>query len=200
MVNRQLSKGEKHRRRRGWRRGHHGGVVDGMGGRRVPRNLALVGCPNTGKSVMFNNLSNSYATVSNYPGTTVEVSRGKGRIGDEEFEIVDTPGMYSLSPITDDERVARSILLKETPDVVIQLVDAKNLERMLPLTLQLIEAGLPLILDLNLMDEAERVGMKIEVRRLEKELGIPVVTTVATTGKGMEYLKRRVSEYVNNEN
>jgi len=149
---------------------------------------------------MFNNLSNSYATVSNYPGTTVEVSRGKGRIGDEEFEIVDTPGMYSLSPITDDERVARSIPLKETPDVVIQLVDAKNLERMLPLTLQLIEAGLPLILDLNLMDEAERVGMKIEVRRLEKELGIPVVTTVATTGKGMEYLKRRVSEYVNNEN
>jgi len=148
---------------------------------------------------MFNNLSNSYATVSNYPGTTVEVSRGKGRIGDEEFEIVDTPGMYSLSPITDDERVARSILLKETPDVVIQLVDAKNLERMLPLTLQLIEADLPLILDLNLMDEAEKLGMKIEVGRLEKELGIPVVTTVATTGKGMMNLRREVSEYVNRE-
>jgi len=122
---------------------------------------------------MFNNLSDSYATVSNYPGTTVEVSRGRGRIVNEEFEIVDTPGMYSLSPITEDERVARSILLKEKPDVVLQLVDAKNLERMLPLTLQLIEADLPLILDLNLMDEAEKLGMKIEVSRLEEQVGIP---------------------------
>jgi ferrous iron transport protein B len=84
---------------------------------------------------MFHNLTGYYATVSNYPGTTVEVSRGKGQIGDREFEVVDTPGMYSLLLITEEERVARTILLQEEPEVVIQLVDAKNLERMLPLTI-----------------------------------------------------------------
>lgn len=162
--------------------------------------LAIVGSPNTGKSVMFHNLTGSYVTVSNYPGTTVEVSRGKGKIGGEEFEVVDTPGMYSLLPITEDERVARSILLEEKPDVILQLVDAKNLERMLPLTLQLIEAGLPVVLDLNIIDEAERIGIKIDVDRLERELGIPVVATVATTGQGVKDLKRRIYELAKSKN
>jgi ferrous iron transport protein B len=186
------------RHRHGRRRGQR---INGTAGKfeRLWK-FALVGCPNTGKSVIFNNLSDSYATVSNYPGTTVEVSRGKTKIKDEEFEIVDTPGMYSLFSLTEDERVARKILLKEKPDVVLQLVDAKNLERMLPLTFQLVEADLPLILDLNLMDEAERVGMKINVKLLEKKLGIPVVTTVATTGKGMKNLESRVAAYVNDKN
>ncbi len=178
--------------------GHHGHrgpetVTQGL-------KLAIVGSPNTGKSVMFQNLTGSYVTVSNYPGTTVEVSRGKGKIGGEEFEIVDTPGMYSLLPITDDERVARSILLKEKPDVVLQLVDAKNLDRMLPLTIQLIEAGLPVVLDLNIIDEAERMGIKIDVDRLERELGIPVVATVATTGQGVKDLKRRLCERAKSKN
>ena len=159
------------------------------------KKIALVGNPNTGKSVIFNNLTGSYATVSNYPGTTVDVSRGKGKIGNSEIEVVDTPGTYALLPITEDERVARSILLNEKPDVIIQLVDAKNLERMLPLTFQLLEAELPVILDLNMMDEAEKLEIKVDKEALEKELGIPVVTTVATSRKGMENLKNGILNY-----
>jgi ferrous iron transport protein B len=164
----------------------------------VPKKIALVGNPNTGKSVIFQNLTGTYATVSNYPGTTVDVTRGKGKIENNEIEVVDTPGTYALLPITEDERVARSILLNERPEVVIQLVDAKNLERMLPLTFQLLEAELPLILDLNMIDEAEKLEIKIDVEALEKDLGIPVVTTVATSRKGMENLKKAISNYCKN--
>jgi ferrous iron transport protein B len=158
--------------------------------------VGIVGTPNVGKSVVINNLNGAYVTVSNYPGTTVDVSRGKARIDGEEIEIVDTPGMYSLLPITEEEKVARLILFQEKPEVVLHVADAKNLERMLPLTLQLIEAGLPVILDLNIMDEAEAAGMEIDIRGLERELGIPVVATVATTGRGMEALRKRLAEYV----
>src|SRR3990170_1606604 len=91
--------------------------------------VAIVGQPNVGKSMLFNRLTGTYVTVSNYPGTTVEVSRGKTRIGDSDFEVIDTPGMYSLLPITEEEKVARSILLKERPDILIHIVDAKNLQR-----------------------------------------------------------------------
>jgi ferrous iron transport protein B len=162
------------------------------------KKIALVGNPNTGKSVIFHNLTGSYATVSNYPGTTVDVFRGKGKIGNTEIEVVDTPGTYALLPITEDERVARSILLNEKPDIVIQLIDTKNLERMLPLTFQLLEAELPVILDLNMIDEAEKLAMKIDVEALEKELGVPVVTTVATSKKGMEKLKKSIIDHCKN--
>ncbi|KKL77932.1 hypothetical protein LCGC14_2029940 [marine sediment metagenome] len=159
------------------------------------RELVIVGTPNVGKSVIFNSLTKRYVTVSNYPGTTVEVMRGKARIEENEFEVVDTPGMYSLCPISEEERVSRSILLKEKARIVLQVIDAKNLERMLPLTLQLIEAGLPLVLDLNFMDEAEKLGIKIDITSLEAKIGIPVVATVATEGKGMDLLKRRLVQY-----
>ncbi len=163
------------------------------------RKVSIVGSPNVGKSVVFNNLTGAYVTVSNYPGTTVNVSRGKAKIEGEEFEIVDTPGMYSLLPITEEERVARSMLLEEKPEVILQVVDAKNLERMLPLTLQLIEAGLPTILDLNMMDETEVAGVEVDIKRLEEQLGIPVVATVATTGRGIKALRRRLVEYVRSQ-
>lgn len=159
----------------------------------------IVGNPNVGKSVVFNRLTGVYVTVSNYPGTTVEVSRGKTRIDGRDYQIIDTPGMYSLLPITEEERVARKILLSEQPDAVLHVVDSKDLERMLPLTLQLIEAGLPVILVLNMMDEAEAVGVKIDVGRLEEELGIPVVGTVATTGQGVERLRRMMTHYVGSQ-
>ena len=158
--------------------------------------VAIVGNPNVGKSVMFNNLTGAYVMVSNYPGTTVEVSRGGGKIGEDEYEIIDTPGMYSLLPITEEERVARTILLDERPAVVLHMIDAKNIERMLGFTVQLIEAGLPVILVLNMMDEAERTGKKIRIQRLEEELKIPVVATVSTTGKGMGVLKGTIEDYV----
>ncbi len=160
------------------------------------KKIAIVGSPNVGKSVMFNNLTGKYATVSNYPGTTVEVSRGKGKIGNEEYEIIDTPGMYSILPITEEERVAREILLRESPCAILHIVDAKNLERMLPLTLQLLETGLPVILVLNIMDEARNSGISIDVPHLEKELKISVVATVSTTGEGMDILKGKIEEHV----
>ena len=96
------------------------------------RMVGIVGSPNVGKSVIFNSLTWAYVTVSNYPGTTVNVSRGKARIEGEEFEVVDTPGMYSFLPITEEEQVAKLILLDEKLEVILQVVDARNLERMLP--------------------------------------------------------------------
>ncbi len=162
--------------------------------------IAIVGSPNVGKSLLFNRLTGTYVTVSNYPGTTVEVSRGKTKIGEQEFEVIDTPGMYSLLPITEEERVARTLLLKEKSNIVIHIVDAKNLERMLPLTLQLIEANLPVVLVLNIIDEAEKIGMKVNLRHLEKDLKIPVVATVSTTGRGIDILKGRLEEYVRAKN
>ena len=139
------------------------------------KKIILVGNPNVGKSVVFNTLTGSYTTVSNYPGTSVEVSRGHCEIAGENYQVLDTPGMYSMLPITEEERVARRILLEESPHVVLHVIDARNLERMLPMTLQLIEAGLPVVLLINIMDEAERVGMHVDVALLQEKLQIPVV-------------------------
>src|SRR5512135_522674 len=122
------------------------------------KKVALVGNPNVGKSVLFNALTGAYVTVSNYPGTSVEVARGSATINGENWQVIDTPGMYSIHTITEEERVAREILLHETPDVVLHVLDARNLERMLAMTIQLIEAGLPVVLVVNIMDEAERMG------------------------------------------
>jgi ferrous iron transport protein B len=159
------------------------------------KKIVIIGNPNVGKSVLFNNLTNNYVTVSNYPGTSVEVTSGFADIKGERFEVIDTPGMYSLIPITEEERVGRKILIQGRPDIVLHVVDAKNLERMLAFTLQLIEAGLPVILVLNIMDEAQKAGIKIDFTLLEKLLGIPVVGTISTTKKGMDILKERIAGY-----
>lgn len=158
--------------------------------------IVLVGNPNVGKSVIFNALTGRYVTVSNYPGTTVEILRGRAELGGRAVEVIDTPGIYSLLPITDEERVARSILTHEKPDLILHVVDAKNISRMLPLTLQLMELEVPMILVLNIMDEAERAGIRIDVERLEAILGIPVVPTVATSGRGMGELRERIEERI----
>src|SRR5690349_16558723 len=126
------------------------------------KRVALVGNPNVGKSVLFNALTGAYVTVSNYPGTSVEVSRGNAMICGQEWQVIDTPGMYSIHTITEEERVAREILLNEAPDVVLHVLDARNLERMLAMTIQLIEAELPVVLVVNIMDEAERIGLTID--------------------------------------
>lgn len=160
--------------------------------------VALVGNPNVGKSALFNRLTGRYVVVSNYPGTTVEVARGYARIGNLECEVIDTPGMYSLLPITEEERVARALLLHEKPTVVVHVVDAKNLERMLALTLQLIEAGLPVVLLLNMMDEVERLRLHIDHHGLAKRLGIPVIPASLLSGRGVEELRNILSEYIGN--
>lgn len=156
--------------------------------------LLLVGCPNVGKSALFNRLTGAYVAVSNYPGTTVEVSRGKGRWGEREFEVIDTPGMYSLRPLTEEERVARSMLLSGPAEAVLHVVDAKNLPRMLPMTLQLIEARLPLVLVLNMADEMARSGVSIDVPALSESLGVPVVVTSSVTGDGLDALREAILE------
>jgi ferrous iron transport protein B len=156
--------------------------------------LIIVGNPNVGKSALFNRLTGARVVVSNYPGTTVEVTRGRLRLGEIELEAVDTPGMYSFLPITEEERVARRILLTQESYKVLHVLDAKNLERMLPFTLQLIETGLPVVLAVNMLDEAGAAGLEIDFTRLEAELGIPVVGTISTTGTGIENLRKLLRE------
>ncbi|MDP2856434.1 MAG: ferrous iron transport protein B [Bacillota bacterium] len=162
--------------------------------RAQPR-LALVGAPNVGKSVLFGRLTGKYVTVSNYPGTTVEVFKGKGRIGPHDWNVVDTPGTYSLYPLTEEQRVTRTLLMNERPDVVVHVADAKNLERMLALTVELIEAGLPVILVLNMMDEADALGMRIDTGMLERRLGVPVVPVSATLDRGTGRLRDIIGLY-----
>lgn len=155
--------------------------------------ILLMGYPNVGKSVIFNSLTGVYVVVSNYPGTTVAVDRGKADISGRKMEIVDTPGMYSLLPITEEENVARGLLLTEKPGVVINILDAKNIDRMLHLTLQLIETGLPVITVLNMMDEAQDEGMEFDSAALEEVLGTPVISTAATKGEGLKALKKEIT-------
>ena len=161
------------------------------------KKIVLVGNPNVGKSVLFNRLSKTYVTVSNYPGTTVTIDTSTAIIENKKYGIIDTPGMYSLTPITEEERVARSVLLGEKPEAILHVVDAKNIDRMLHLTIELIEADLPVILVLNMMDEAEENGLKIDIELLEKMLNIPVVGVVSTTGRGIDILKRRINNLEN---
>jgi len=156
--------------------------------------VALVGSPNVGKSVLFNNLTGRYATVSNYPGTTIEISHGEARLEGRRFSVVDTPGMYSLLSITDEERVAKKLLTSDSPAAVVHVIDAKNLERMLPLTVQLLELGLPVIVDLNMMDEAEKLGLEVRGEAIEAALGVQAVPTVGTSRKGMKELGRAIAQ------
>jgi len=157
--------------------------------------VALVGNPNVGKSVLFNALTGSYVTVSNYPGTSVEVSRGSTVLDGQTWQVIDTPGMYAIHTITEEERVAREILLHEKPDVVLHVLDARNLERMLAMTIQLIEAHLPVILVVNIMDEAERMGLKIDLELLQQRLGIPVIGAASTRKRGLDEIRSAISSY-----
>ena len=159
------------------------------------KRVVLVGNPNVGKSVLFNALTGAYVTVSNYPGTSVEVSRGNATIHGQAWQVIDTPGMYSIHTITEEERVAREILLHESPDVVVHVLDARNLERMLAMTIQLIEAGLPVILVVNILDEAERMGLKIDLDLLRQRLGIPVIGAATARKRGLDEIRRTIAEY-----
>jgi len=153
--------------------------------------IILCGPPNVGKSLIFNRLNGRYAAVSNYPGTTVEISSGRCTLL-PGYEASDTPGAYSLLPISDEERVTRDILLNLQDALVLHVVDAKNLRRMLPMTLELRELGLPMMLVLNMMDEARNYGVEIDKHELSLLLGIPVVATTATKGTGIAELCRTI--------
>jgi Fe2+ transport system protein B len=150
----------------------------------------LVGQPNVGKSVIFGALTGSYVTVSNYPGTTVEVARSEARFGEQRWEVVDTPGTHNLVPMSDDEAVTRDILLSERHDALVQVGDAKNLPRTLLLTLQIAELGVPFCLDLNMLDEARARGFTLDLHALARELpGVGVNASTATEGEGLDVVR-----------
>jgi ferrous iron transport protein B len=149
----------------------------------------LVGNPNVGKSVIFALLTGRYATVANYPGTTVTVTRGHTRVGADSVEVVDTPGVNSLTPMSEDERVTREILLEHADQSLVQVADTRNLRRALLITVQLAEMGIPFALDLNMADEAEAVGVRVDRRALSELLGIPVAQTVAVRKRGFAGLR-----------
>jgi len=146
-----------------------------------------MGNPNVGKSVIFSRLTGIEVISANYPGTTVEYTEGKMKLGGEIATIQDPPGVYSLDPTTRVEEVTKKIF-DQGADVVVNVIDATNLERNLNLTLQILERGLPTVIALNLWDVATKKGIEIDVAALEKELGVPVVPTVAVSGQGIHEL------------
>lgn len=148
--------------------------------------VLLMGNPNVGKSVIFSKLTGTNVTASNYPGTTVEYTEGHMKYDDRDVQVIDVPGTYTLEPINEAEEVAVDML--DRGDLVINVIDATNLERHLNLTLQLLERDIPVIAALNLWDEAQHKGIEIDLDRLEERLGIPVVPTVAIKGQGIREL------------
>ncbi len=165
-----------------------------------PRKLtaALVGNPNTGKTTLFNALSGLRQHVGNYPGVTVETKKGQMCCAGRTFDLIDLPGTYSLAPRSPDEMVAVDVILGQQkgearPDVVVSIVDASNLERNLYLTTQALELGVPVVVALNMMDVAESQGIRIDIERLSRQFGVPVVPIQANKKKGLEQLRAAVA-------
>jgi len=158
--------------------------------------IVLVGNPNVGKSVIFGLLTNKYVTVSNYPGTTVEVSYGDMSFDGKKYLIVDTPGINNLVPMSEDEKVTRDIFLQETPLAVVQVADTKNLKRSLFIALQLAEMELPSILVLNMEDEARDRGIVVDTNKLKTLLGAEVISAIAPQRKGIKEIKSAIPHAV----
>ena len=154
--------------------------------------IALAGNPNSGKTTLFNKLTGANQRVGNWPGVTIDKKTGKVR--GHDIEVVDLPGIYSLSPYSPEELVSRNFLLKETPDAVINIVDATNLERNLFLTLQILDLGIPTVVALNMMDQVEKLGDRVDVEKLSKELGCPVVPISAIKNQGVQDLIGRIEK------
>lgn len=155
-----------------------------------PLRVALVGNPNVGKSVVFTRLTGRYATVSNYPGTTVAVTRGRALVGAEVCDIIDTPGVNTLEgALSEDERITRDVLAGDGTDVIVQIADARNIRRALTLTAQIAALGKPAILALNMIDEALARGVAVDAAELAREVGVPVVEMVAVEGRGLQALR-----------
>ncbi len=161
------------------------------------KKILLVGNPNVGKSVIFSRLTGVDVIASNYPGTTIDYCRGCTGYGDRRIEVIDVPGTYSLEPTTPAEEVAVQMLnkaIEESESIIINVIDATNLERNLNLTLQLLKKNIPMIIALNLWDEAKHTGIEIDVKKLEEILGVSVIPTVAVTGEGINELVNRLDE------
>jgi ferrous iron transport protein B len=172
----------------------HDAELDGKRVVAAARTVILVGNPNVGKSVLFGALTGKYVTVSNYPGTTVEVTRGSATLDGRAWHVMDTPGTNNLLPMSEDEQVTRDILLQERGYVCVQVCDAKNLRRGLLLAAQLAEAEVPFVLALNMADEAASRGIAIDADRLSRALAVDVVPTVAVERKGIAALQSRMKD------
>jgi ferrous iron transport protein B len=153
------------------------------------RRIALAGNPNAGKTTIFNALTGSNQHVGNWPGKTVEQKTGKFRYGDCEIELIDLPGTYSLSAYSPEEVIARNYILNESPDLVVIVVDAANLERNLYLAVQVLELEVPSVIVLNMIDMAEARGFQIDIDQLSHSLQVPVITADARKGRGMSEIK-----------
>ena len=158
------------------------------------RKILLIGNPNVGKSALFGLLTGTYVTVSNYPGTTVEVTYGNAVLNKARTLVIDTPGVNSLVPMSEDEKVTRDMLLSDRSDVVVQVADTKNLRRGLLITLQLAEMAVPFILDLNMDDEARSRGIIIDQEKLSQLIGVEVVKTVAIRRSGIDKLLKGIQQ------
>lgn len=154
--------------------------------------IALAGNPNSGKTTVFNNLTGAHQHVGNWPGVTVEKKEGNYRYQGYKVKVVDLPGVYSLTAYSPDEVVARNFILDGKPDVVVDIVDASNLERNLYLTVQLIELEANLVVALNMIDVAKSRDYQIDVDRLAQELGSPVIPMVATRREGNDKLRQEI--------
>jgi ferrous iron transport protein B len=154
--------------------------------------ILLMGNPNVGKSVLFSRLTGVRVIVSNYPGTTVSYTRGETKLGEETAEVIDVPGTYTLEPTSEAEEVALEML--HTGDVVVNVVNATNLERNLYLTLQLLEKGVPVVVALNMWDDTKHEGIDINLDKLRELLGVPVIPTVAVTGQGIKELVENIPQ------
>ena len=162
-------------------------------------NIALAGNPNCGKTTLFNEITGSKQHVGNWPGVTVEKKEGKYK-KDKGMTIVDLPGIYSLSPYSAEEIVARNYIVEEKPDVLINIIDGTNIERNMYLTLQILETGIPTVVALNMMDEVESSGTKIDIDKISKALGIKVVPIVARNGKNIDLLMNEVKKVSKEKN
>ena len=154
--------------------------------------VALAGNPNSGKTTVFNNLTGARQHTGNWPGKTVEKREGVCYYQDYAINVVDLPGCYSLTVYSLDEVIARDFIIEEKPNVVVNVLDASNLERNLYLTVQLLEMGAPLVLALNMMDEAEARNYDINLSLLSQLLGVPVVSMIATRNQGSKQLLEEV--------
>src|SRR3990172_2394813 len=150
--------------------------------------IGLCGNPNSGKTCIFNALTGSRQHVGNWAGVTVEQKEGKVNFGEYEIRVVDLPGTYSLTAYSIEEVVARDFIIKEKPDVIVNIIDSTNLERNLYLTTQLIELGAKTVIALNMHDEAEHKGISIDKKKLGQLLGMPIIPTVGNRGHGIREL------------
>lgn len=161
--------------------------------------IALAGNPNCGKTTLFNSLTGANHYIGNWAGVTVERKEGKWQYGDQEIHVIDLPGIYSMSPYSLEEKISRDFIINSDVDLVVNIVDASFLERNLYLTTQLIELGKPVVLVLNMMDEAEKKGIQIDVESLSVAIGVPVVPMIAMKNIGVDALYRRINEVASGE-